>query len=64
MKIIQSPFSPAMIVFPQQSAEKTSGIQIGLDIEQIEKNRKNSQRNIAQPICKGIVLFPFLLPRH
>jgi hypothetical protein len=52
-----------MIVFPQQSAEKTTGIQIGLDIEQVKKNHQNPQRKIGQPICEGIVFFPFLLSR-
>jgi hypothetical protein len=40
-KIFQGTFSTAMIVFPQQPAENTSGVKIGLDIEQVKKNNKD-----------------------
>jgi hypothetical protein len=40
-KIFQSTFSAAMIVSPQQPAENTSGVKIGLDIEQVKKNNKD-----------------------
>jgi hypothetical protein len=61
VKIIQSPLSAAMIMFPQQSTEKASEVQIGLDIKQVKKNYKNPQHKIAEPILEGIVFLLFLL---
>jgi hypothetical protein len=60
-EIIQGPLAAAMITSPQQSAEKTSGPQIGLDIEYIKKNDKDPQRKISHPICYGIMFSLFLL---
>jgi hypothetical protein len=64
-KVVQSAFAAAMVVFPEQSAEKTSGPEVGLDIEYIQENDENPHSNIEQPVLNGVVLsLLLLLLRH
>ncbi len=63
-KIVQSPLSAAMIVFPQHSSEKTGEVEISFDIEKVNENYKSPQSEIVQKILDGIVFFLFLLSWH
>ena len=59
-QIVQSALSASVVVLPEQTTENAGGVEIGLDIEQVQKKDKNPQREIAEPVYDGIMLL-FLL---
>ena len=53
-QIINRSLAAAMVVFPEQSAEETSGVQVGLDVKQVKENHENPQGEISQPILEDV----------
>ena len=60
-QVVKGSLSPAVIVFPKQSSEKTSGIKIGIYIEKMHNSDNSAQGRVCRKVLDGTLFLVLIL---